>query len=864
MRRTPSSSSVLGILIAVVVLALLPALGVIFYTGVQLRAAALANAQEQARSELEVAVARLQSVVDLVQSAFSGMAAQESVIAGNPSGSSSYLAHAFGNTRLFTVIVLADPGSGDLIAASTGSAPGTVNYRQRRWFKQVLANHRFSVGEYVLGSLTSRPAIHFAAPVYDASGKFVSIICVGMDLERLREYVGGVGFAPDASLVISDHAGTVLVSTHDSLQLGQPDPLASQFDAAGASPVALREAGRRMLAATVTLPGGDVPAFRVRLAIPVDRYEASAHRATLLNALGIGIAGMLATLIAWWVGRRLLSLPIVHVAKVADAIAAGDIDRRVGAVYHPFELDLLARSFDSMADKQQALLARLRASELDLQVMMQSIGEGVIATDESGKVVRMNRAAEALTGWSGQEATGKPLSKVFHIINTKTRQPVENPLARAYATGEVVGLANRSVLISRKGEERDIADSTAPIRYPDGSVRGVVLVFQDITAAHRMEAQLQHSLKLEAVGQLAGGIAHDINNLLVPILASSHLALDPSASGDEIRESARMAEQCAHRAADLTRKLLTFARRTKREETEVDLHSEVRSVIDLLERTIDKRITITTDLKAVSAKFLGDPAQIQSAILNLALNARDAMPTGGELVFATRNILAPDPMLAAKGLCAVPHLALSVKDTGCGIPEEVRNRLFEPFVTTKEVGKGTGLGLASAYGTVKAHEGAIDVQTETGRGTCFTLYFPQMGPQQVVVPATQGTPLAADLRGRSILVADDEPSVRKIIATILRRAGAVVTEVSDGRQAVAAVQAKPEQFDLAVLDYLMPEMTGVSAFMAIREIRASLPCFLMSGNVSDAEVAALMDAGLRGFLAKPCTKEDLLRLLVGV
>jgi hypothetical protein len=323
------------LLIAVVALALVPALGVIFYTGLQVRDAALANAEQQARSDLEVAATQIQGVVDLVQSAFSGMAAQESVVSGNPAGSGSYLAQAFGNTRLFTVIVLADPASGDLIASSTGAAPGAVNYRQRRWFKQVIANGGFSVGEYVVGSLTSRPAIHFAAPVHDVNGKFTGIICVGMDLERLREYAGGAGLDPDASLVISDHAGTVLVSTRDSLKLGEHDPLTAQTNAAGVAPIILKEEGRRLLAATVTLPGGSSPAFRLRLAIPVGRYEAPAHRATWINALGLGLAGVLATLIAWVVGRRLLSAPIVHVAKVADAIAAGDLGHRVGGGASP-------------------------------------------------------------------------------------------------------------------------------------------------------------------------------------------------------------------------------------------------------------------------------------------------------------------------------------------------------------------------------------------------------------------------------------------------------------------------------------------------------------------------------------------------
>ncbi len=535
-----------------------------------------------------------------------------------------------------------------------------------------------------------------------------------------------------------------------------------------------------------------------------------------------------------------------------------------GAVHHPRELGLLARSFDSMADKQLGLLARLSASELELQVTMQSIGDGVIATDMNGNVVRMNRAAEQLTGWAAQEASGRPLSEVFKIISAKTRQPVENPFTRVCATGAVVGLANHTVLVSRKGEERDIADSAAPIRYPDGSVRGVVLAFQDVTAAHRLEDQLQHSQKLEAVGQLAGGIAHDINNMLIPIMAASQMAMDPATSLEEIREAAQLAQQCANRAADLTRKLLTFARRTKQEETEVDLHAEVGSVLALLERAIDKRISITTDLAASCAMVLGDPAQIQSAILNLALNARDAMPTGGDLIISTWDLPACSPVLAAKGLRALPHLALSVRDTGCGIPEALRGRLFEPFFTTKEVGKGTGLGLASAYGTVKAHEGAIDVQTVTGQGTCFTLYLPQMVRQhQPVEPAREGAPLVTDLRGRRILLADDESPVRRVLARILRASGAVVTEVADGRQAVAAVQADPGQFDLVVLDYLMPEMTGGGAFLAIREIRASLPCFIISGNVSDAEVAALKGSGLRGFLSKPCTKDEVLCLLGG-
>ena len=560
-------------------------------------------------------------------------------------------------------------------------------------------------------------------------------------------------------------------------------------------------------------------------------------------SIAIGLGSLLAWLLARHVTRRLYT-----VQGTMAAIKAGQREART-RLAGADEAAGVAREFDALLDTLAEREADLRASEEDLALTLRSIGDGVITCDVSGRIRRMNPMAETLTGWPLVEAVGRPLAEVFRLLLVEGREPVAGPLKTFDLSGQVL-------LVARDGQERRIVDSLAPIRDGRGETRGLVLVFHDITDKQRLEEELRQSQKQQIIGQLAGGIAHDFNNMLAVIFGSADLISQASGTVPAVAKPLRMLTDAASRAADLTAKLLGFARRGKMRHVPVDLHQEIATVEAILRRTIDRQITIVSDLAAGQAQLLGDPAQIQNLLLNLCINARDAMPHGGSLTLATSLVPADAAELRTKGLPAVVHVALIVSDTGVGIPDWVMARLFEPFVTTKEKGKGTGLGLASVQGTVRDHCGAISVETQPGTGTTFRILLP-ITPVAVVEPTPAG-PAPVDLHGQTILIADDEDLVRGMLAAQLTDAGATVVAAVDGQQAVELFSAEPDRFTLVILDQVMPRLNGISAFRVMHALRPATRILLSSGFVGEQAMDTEV-SGLAGFLAKPYTRAELLR-----
>ena len=369
-----------------------------------------------------------------------------------------------------------------------------------------------------------------------------------------------------------------------------------------------------------------------------------------------------------------------------------------------------------------------------------------------------------------------------------------------------------------------------------------------------LEEQLIQSQKMEAVGTLAGGIAHDFNNLLTGILGYADLLGSGNLSTDQTQKAALVIERAARRAAELTQQLLGFARKGKYQNVAVDLHATIREVTTLFKRTFEKSITICTTLSSESTYIMGDPVQIQQVILNLAVNARDAMPHGGLLTFETsRVILESDPGDGRDHTSPREYVRLAVTDTGCGIPEEVQSRIFEPFFTTKEPGKGTGMGLSMVYGIVKNHGGSICVSSSPAQGSRF----------EVLLPAAQGCeeaprrPKQALSGSARLLLVDDEEVVRNVASTILERLGYEVITARDGAEAVEIYRRERPHIDLVILDMAMPRMGGRDCFMALRAIDPQVRAILSTGYALDEATQRVLDEGMRGFAQKPYVSDDL-------
>ena len=418
------------------------------------------------------------------------------------------------------------------------------------------------------------------------------------------------------------------------------------------------------------------------------------------------------------------------------------------------------------------------------------------------------------------------------------------------------------------GKRRPFDKEYQIVRVADGAVRWVhglgrlrldahggpvemVGTIRDVTERHSMQERLQQQEKMEAVGQLAGGIAHDFNNQLVGILGYADLIRAKADPGSEVAHHAAQIVTSAERAADLTTQLLAFSRRGHYRNVIVDLHRVVGEVVAVLERTIDKRIAIHRALAADPPTTVGDPTLLQSAILNLALNARDAMPQGGRLSFVTDVVAIASDGDPSLPLAQGRYVRIRVTDTGVGMDAETQSHIFEPFFTTKEPGKGTGMGLAAAYGTIQSHRGLLVATSAPAAGTTMALYLPHVEHTEPVVAAGTDEGPAPSLRGARVLVIDDERAVRKATAAILERAGAHVEQCSDGTAAVAVVRELGHELDVIILDMVMPTMGGSETFRALRAIDPHARVILSSGYSLDGEAEQLLRDGALGFLQKP-------------
>lgn len=508
----------------------------------------------------------------------------------------------------------------------------------------------------------------------------------------------------------------------------------------------------------------------------------------------------------------------------------------------------LLGTFEDITERKEAENEMVEREE-KLRTILDSIGDAVIATDARGNVTRMNPVAEQLTGWSGEEAQGERLDLVFAVHPSETSEPLTRPFEKLLEVGRLAKPSEALTLRTREGRECLISERATPMRDQAGELTGLVVVFRDVTEQRALEEQLRHARKMESIGRLAGGVAHDFNNMLAAIAGFAELVRRKGSDPDIAHYAANIID-VSENAAALTQKLLDFSRKGVHHRRPYAVHGAVEAVRALLARTIDRRIAIELDLDATHHWVVGDPAQLQNALLNLGLNARDAMPEGGTIAIRTADVQL-DPAAcdgSAFELVPGPHLELTLSDTGTGMEEAVLRRAFEPYFTTKGPGAGTGLGLPSVYNAVLDHGGAIHAASRPGEGTEFRLLLP--------VSADESDESRDDSQAEEIvmgsgtlMLVDDEPAVRGSVAELLQRLGYDVVDFADGAPAVEYLRQRPGSIDLAILDMVTPGLGGRALLAALREVEPGLPVVFTSGFTR--EEGAFDDTGVVGFLKKP-------------
>jgi two-component system, cell cycle sensor histidine kinase and response regulator CckA len=403
--------------------------------------------------------------------------------------------------------------------------------------------------------------------------------------------------------------------------------------------------------------------------------------------------------------------------------------------------------------------------------------------------------------------------------------------------------------------DRRLLTVADPILTEDGALAGAVYILIDVTEARRLDEQLRQRQKMEAMGQLAGGVAHDFNNLLTAITGNLSLLLAGTPEQDPDRELLLAAERAAWRAAELTRQLLGFSRKAPPQLTPTHLQTCLEEVVGIVRRTFDPRIAVEVRVAPALWTVQANPGQINQVVMNLCLNARDAMPEGGRLSLEAANAAVDEEQARAHaGARRGEYVRLRVRDTGRGIAADVLPYIFEPFFTTKGVGKGTGLGLAVVFGIVQQHQGWIECTSVVGSGACFDIYLPRSGgaPATAAVVAAPPAPLGSE----TVLLADDDAALRSLGRVILSRYGYEVLLAEDGQQAVDVYRREKDRIALVILDLTMPRLSGRDALRRLLEINPQVRVLLASGYSTEQGAEAGAE-GVLGFVTKPYGERDL-------
>jgi PAS domain S-box-containing protein len=540
-----------------------------------------------------------------------------------------------------------------------------------------------------------------------------------------------------------------------------------------------------------------------------------------------------------------------HIYATAMPIMSpeGRIDETIVMLQDVSDLAVLRRS-------QEAL----KASEERFRSIFENAAAGMATVAPDGSLLQVNRA---LCGFLGYGDVAMSRMKVDDLTHPEDREAARSLFDETKRAGvRELALETRYV----RGDGLIVWGRATAAWVYDADMRPLyaVAMVEDITqrkraeealeqseeALRRSEEQLRQSQKMEAIGTLAGGVAHDFNNILTGVLGYAELLKLDTKPGEKVYQAADVIHKAARRGADLTQQLLGFARKGKQQNVPVDMRATIHEIVELLSRTIDKSITITQRYRDRRAHVIGDPVQLQQVFINLAVNARDAMPSGGELTFVTDLArLQEADCRDHPGASPGEYLVVSVIDTGCGIPEELRERIFEPFFTTKERGKGTGMGLAMVYGIVKNHGGTIRVDSEVRRGTTFSVYLPHARPQGEPVPEVWDDAL---VHGTGlVLVVDDEEAVRTVASGYLKHLGYDVLTASDGKEAVDLYLERGPEIDLVVMDLVMPRLGGRECFRILKRINPAVKAILSTGYGFNVAAQEMIDEGMLGFVQKP-------------
>lgn len=622
---------------------------------------------------------------------------------------------------------------------------------------------------------------------------------------------------------------------------------------------------------------------QLTIGVDLSFLQESRNRLLKKTLLTITLGSLLALLIGFVATRLFLRRSLSPLLEQINRVGAGDLSGRVTLPAND-EIGLIGTAFNDMTDRLsrtlvskqeletaveqrtadlQALLLRqledqraLAEQEAHIRLLLNSTAEAIHGLDRDGNCTFCNPACVRILGYdTSDELIGRNMHDLIHHSNPDGTPMPQSDCRMFAALEDQLSYHAPNVVLWRKDGTCFHAELWSHPIIRSGVMVGAVVTFIDITERIRIEEQLIHSQKLEGIGVLAGGIAHDFNNLLTPIIGYAEMGLLKIEEGNQLQKMLQVILDCATRGADLTRQILAFSRKQVLEMKNVDLNGEVSTFEQMLSRLIGEDIQVHLDLDEQLPRINADAGQVRQILLNLTVNARDAMPEGGTLSIETGLVqMDGDTTWNTRNLVPGTYVFLAVSDTGTGIDEENRQKVFEPFFTTKEKGKGTGLGLSTVYGIAKQHGGDVSVYSEPERGTTFKVYFPCGNGTEHTAPAPL-LPMGRGKQSRILLIEDEEP-VRAFIHEALLTVGHRVTCCSCGAEALAA--AREERFDLAVSDVVMPDLNGPEVYEKLVGMQPGLKVLYISGYPARSGALSYLFEGDAPLLHKPFTAAALL------
>ncbi|MBD2409536.1 hybrid sensor histidine kinase/response regulator [Nostoc calcicola FACHB-389] len=506
-----------------------------------------------------------------------------------------------------------------------------------------------------------------------------------------------------------------------------------------------------------------------------------------------------------------------------------------------------------ITERQAALREHKLAQETikEQAALLDVTTDAISVRDLNNQILFWNKGAETLFGWRTTEAMGKSVSE---LLFDEPSPEIEAALLEVISKGKWQGELTK---LSKTGKEILVATRWSLVCDEQGKPKSILTVDTDITEKKHLEAQLFRAQRLESIGTLASGIAHDLNNILTPILAGAQLLPLKFPDADErTRHLLEILEINAKRGADLVKQVLSFARGVEGKRITLQVRHLIVELAKILKETFPKSIEVSIDIPQDLWMVSGDSTQLHQVLMNLCVNARDAMPNGGILRISAENLLI-DENYARMNLEAKvgPYTVITVSDNGVGIPSEILDRIFEPFYTTKDVGQGTGLGLSTALGIIKSHGGFVNVYSEPGSGTSFKVYLPAVGGMETF---TIENSIPETGNGELILVVDDEVAIQEITKSSLEAHNYKTLIAGDGIEAIAIYAKNIDKISAVLIDIMLPSLDGLTAIRTLKKINPEVKIIASSGLMSDRKLSAVTEAGVNTFLSKPYTVKELL------